>query len=122
MGLPVLSGGEANPLVFIGPKGGYVLGFCLQAYLMGWFVERSLFSRSLALLAGGLLACTVQMAAGICVLAQFVGWKHVWFMGLYPFVPGEFLKIVTTAIVLASPTKMAVDRLSRAGRGVFHRF
>ena len=92
-GLPVLSGGIADPLVFVGPKGGYVLGFCLQAYIMGWFAERAVFGRSFSLLAGGLLACSVQMATGIFVLAQFVGWSLVWTMGLYPFIPGEILKV-----------------------------
>lgn len=102
IGLPVLSGGIADPLVFIGPKGGYVLGFCLQAFIMGWFVEKAPFSKSLTMLAGGLLACTAQMAMGICVLAQFVGWNLVWPMGLYPFIPGEILKVLAVAFCLTS--------------------
>jgi biotin transport system substrate-specific component len=93
-GLPVLSGGAADPLVFLGPKGGYVLGFCLQAFLMGWMVERMPWSKPVTLLIGGLLACSVQMGLGVCVLAQFVSWSHVWTMGLFPFLPGEILKVL----------------------------
>jgi biotin transport system substrate-specific component len=93
MGLPVLSGGLSDPLIFFGPKGGYVLGFCLQAYLMGWFVEKAFWSRTVTLAVGGLAACAAQMTLGVCVLAQFVGWSSVWMMGLIPFLPGEIIKI-----------------------------
>jgi biotin transport system substrate-specific component len=93
MGLPVLSGGTSDPMVFLGPKGGYVLGFCLQAFLMGWFVETMRWSKSISLLMGGLFACAAQMGLGILMLAQFVGWNHVWTMGFFPFIPGEILKV-----------------------------
>jgi biotin transport system substrate-specific component len=102
MGLPVLSGGTSDPLVFIGPKGGYVLGFCVQAFLMGWFVERMPWSRSVTLLVGGLLACAVQLGLGVVVLAQFVGWSPVWTMGLSPFIPGEILKVFLICFGLTS--------------------
>lgn len=94
VGLPVLAGGASNPLVFLGPSGGYVLGFCFQAYLMGWFVEKMPWSKSVTLFIGGLFACSVQMGLGICGLAQFVGWNHVWTMGFFTFLPGEILKII----------------------------
>ena len=97
LGFPVLAGGLIDPLIFFGPKGGYVLGFCLQAYLMGWVVERNFFSKPLSLLVGGLLGCTVQMVMGVMVLAQFVGWNLVWTMGLFPFIPGEILKVLAVS-------------------------
>lgn len=93
IGLPVLAGGISNPLIFLGPKGGYVLGFLVQAYLMGWVLEKTTFSRPLALIVGGVIACTAQMSLGVLVLAQYVGWNHVWMMGLFPFIPGEIIKI-----------------------------
>lgn len=93
IGLPVLSGGVSDPLIFLGPKGGYVLGFCLQAFLMGWCVEKLPWSKSVTLFVGGIVACSAQLGFGVLVLAQFVGWNAVWTMGLYPFLPGEMLKI-----------------------------
>lgn len=94
MGLPVLSGGMADPLVFLGPKGGYILGFCAQAFCMGWFVEKSFWSRSTTLLIGGLVSCALQLTLGMWVLAAYVGWSHVGVMGLFPFLPGEILKVL----------------------------
>lgn len=103
-GLPVLSGGLSDPLIFFGPKGGYVLGFCLQAYTMGWCIENMRGSKPLALLIGGLFACTVQMGLGVIMLAQFVGWSTVWTIGLLPFLPGEILKVL---IVSCAKVKMS---------------
>lgn len=94
VGLPVLAGGISDPLVFLGPKGGYVLGFCLQAYLMGWSIEKMPFSKPMNLFIGGIIACTVQMGLGVFMLAQFVGWNVVWTMGLFPYLPGEIFKIL----------------------------
>jgi len=106
VGLPVLSGGISDPFVMMGPKGGFILGWCLQAWLMGWAVENITYSRAMALFAGGVIACTVQMALGLIVLAQFVGWSAVWVMGLFPFLPGEILKI----LIVCQCRKMSVPR------------
>lgn len=97
MGLPVLSGGTVDPLIFLGPKGGYVLGFCAQAVCMGWFVEKGFWSRNVTLLVGGLVSCALQLTLGMWMLAAYVGWSHVVMMGCLPFIPGEILKILVVA-------------------------
>jgi biotin transporter BioY len=61
---------------------------------MGWFAERMIWSKPITLLIGGLLSCVVQMGLGVWMLAQFVGWSLVWTMGLFPFIPGEILKVI----------------------------
>lgn len=99
-GLPVLSGGVADPLIFLGPKAGYVLGFCIQAYCIGWFAEREIGSKPMALFIGGFVGSLLQMAFGVVLLAIFVGWNHVWMMGAAPFIPGEMLKILFVAFCL----------------------
>lgn len=101
IGLPVLSGGLSDPFVFLGPKGGYVIGFLFQAYIMGTCVENLKLSKPMNVFVGGLLSCTVQMGLGILVLAQFVGWESVWIMGFYPFVLGEILKIIFASTYLS---------------------
>lgn len=93
IGLPVLSGGESNPMVFLGPKGGYLVGFVVQAYLMGWFMERMTFrSYPVSIFLAACTACLVQLLCGSCWLTHFVGWKSVWMMGFYPFILGEIFK------------------------------
>lgn len=104
-GMPVLAGGISNPLIFLGPKGGYVLGFILQAFIMGWMVEKMPWPKSVTLLIGGLFACSIQMAFGVSVLAQFVTWQHAWMMGFFPFILGEVLKVLFVTWSL-SPKKI----------------
>ncbi len=92
LGLPVLQGGLSDPLALIGPRGGYLIGFIAQAYIMGWGVEklqRFSFGKTLSLTA---LACMTQLGCGVLWLAPFVGWNNVLLMGLYPFICGEMIK------------------------------
>jgi biotin transport system substrate-specific component len=99
-GLPVLGGGIADSYALLGPKGGYLVGFILQAYLMGWFVERLSNHQNRSILLGGFFACALQLGLGVCWLSQFVGWKSAPMMGLYPFIPGEILKVLLVTALL----------------------
>lgn len=94
MGLPVLPGGLSNPFILIGPKGGYYLGFLVQAYCMGWLIERSNEKSSKRFLQAGLIACAIQLMIGVCWLSHFIGLQTALLMGLYPFIPGEILKVL----------------------------
>lgn len=96
-GLPVLSGGRSDPLFLLSPVGGYLLGFVLQAYVAGWFVERRFSLGRPMMLFGLLLSCAINMALGVVWLAFFVGAKNVMMMGVVPFLPGELLKVIVAA-------------------------
>ena len=41
-GLPLLSGGRGGLGVFVGPSGGYLLGWLLGVVVIGWFTARLL--------------------------------------------------------------------------------
>ncbi|MBA3815401.1 MAG: biotin transporter BioY [Parachlamydiaceae bacterium] len=93
LGLPVLSGGRSDPFFLLSPVGGYLVGYVIQAYLAGWFVERrKVLGRPVMYLGLG-LACTIQMSCGAYWLAFFVGARHVWALGIAPFIVGELFKI-----------------------------
>lgn len=102
VGLPVFSGGASGLLYFMGPVGGYLVGFILQAYLVGWWMERQSVPSSGKLVGLLLCACLAQLTVGMLWLAHFVGWNHVLSMGLYPFIPGEVLKCLLVAKALTS--------------------
>lgn len=94
LGLPVLHGGYVNPLALIGPNGGYLAGFVLQAYVVGWFSERRhLLGKSLVMV-GISLACFLQLSAGALWIGQFIGYSSAFMMGVVPFIAGEILKIL----------------------------
>ena len=92
LGLPFLQGGMVNPFALVGITAGYLIGFVVQAYFVGWFFEKRKtlsFGKTLSVLS---LACLVQLALGTLWLAHFVGWNNDLPMGFYPFVPSEVLK------------------------------
>lgn len=100
MGWPVVAGGLSNPLIFMGPKGGYYLGFLVQAFCMGWITERSKEFNSKRAFWAGLAACAIQLGMGVCWLTQFIGFNAALIMGLYPFIPGEILKVIAVCAFL----------------------
>lgn len=96
-GFPVLSGGRSDPLFLLSPVGGYLLGFVVQAYIAGWFVERRKYIGKPLMLLGLGLSCAIQLGCGAMWLAFFVGAKNVWMLGVVPFLPGELIKVILAA-------------------------
>jgi len=106
-GLPVLSSGGANALALFGPTGGYLMGFVMEAYCIGWFVERMPSYQPLKLLLASFLACSLQLGFGAMQLASFVGWDSVMLMGIYPFILGEILKSLAVCAYMKSRMNQA---------------
>ncbi len=86
LGLPVFSGGHTGLLWILGATGGYLLSYPLEAFLVGYFIERK--QRLLAIV----LPCTLQMALGSLWLSAFVGLDRCFQLGFYPFFLGEIGK------------------------------
>lgn len=92
VGLPVWTGGASGFLYFMGPTGGYLTAYVVQAYLVGWLFERQN-APSLTKINGILLlSICVQLGLGSLWLAQFVGIKNCFMLGFYPFIPAEVVK------------------------------
>jgi biotin transport system substrate-specific component len=100
LGLPFFSGGAAGWARVLGPTGGYLLGFVLAAFVVGWLAERGwdrrLSTAAIAMLAGNLVIYLV----GVAVLAVFVGAAEAVPLGLLPFLPGDMLKILLAAATM----------------------
>lgn len=99
--LPVYAGGASGwPL---GVTGGYLLGFIVAAYVVGYLSERGwdrrLITAAMAMVAGD---ATIYLV-GLPWLAAYVGWSHVVSLGLVPFLPGDVLKVLlaTASLPLA---------------------
>jgi biotin transport system substrate-specific component len=117
-GLPVFHQGTAGPAVLFGPTGGYLIGFALAAFFVGWLLELreqpGLPATALAFLVGDI----VLNAVGALWLARFVGAGHAWTDGVLPFIPGEVIKIAVATAVLASGRRLLTRDRRRAVRGV----
>ncbi len=100
MGLPFFAAGAAGAAVLFGPTAGYLFGFVLAAYLVGWLAEqgwdRQVGTAVLAMLLGNV----VIYVAGLLWLAQFLPLAQLFSVGLLPFIPGDVLKIVAAALLL----------------------
>jgi biotin transporter BioY len=106
MGAPIFAGWLGGPAVLMGPSGGYLIGFVPAAFVVGLLAERGwdrrVWSMGLAMLIGNI----VIYAFGLLWLAQwlssFAPGSSVLAAGLYPFIPGDLLKIVLAAVALPS--------------------
>jgi len=99
-GLPVFAGGAAGPHVLAGPTGGYLAGFVLGAFACGALAERGWDRRPLSTVASMAVGNVAILVPGVVRLAAFVGPGPVWKLGLFPFVPGDLVKIALAAGLL----------------------
>ena len=94
LGLPVFAGGSGGIARIIGPTGGYILGFLLAAYVIGYLAERgwdrNFRTSFIALLTGNIMI----YLPGIIQLSIFTGWKNALRLGVYPFIIGDLVKIL----------------------------
>ena len=111
IGVPVFAGFRAGPAVLFGKTGGYILGYFLCAWLVGFLSRRQPYT---------FLRLCLAMAAGVFV-CYFFG--TAWFMALtetglaaslslcvLPFLPGDAAKIALAAF-LAVRLRLALARM-----------
>ncbi len=101
IGLPVFAGGKAGAGVLLGPTGGYLLGFVVGAYVIGWMASlkkrAGLLWLILAMLVGHIFIYALGIAQ-LMVVAKLNLAKAI-ALGLAPTVPGGILKIVVAALI-----------------------
>lgn len=92
LGLPFLAGGAVAPWALIGMKGGYLAGFLVQAFCMGWYCERQKKLSYFGVWAVASSLCMATLLLGSLWLGVWLGWEMAMSMGFAPFVLGELLK------------------------------
>ncbi|MDE3045303.1 MAG: biotin transporter BioY [Verrucomicrobiota bacterium] len=96
IGLPVFANGLAGPAVLFGPRGGYLFGYLIAAYLVGKITERfpnkKLLTAFLAMVAGNI----VLYIMGASWLSTFLGPQKAIALGVAPFVFFDLVKIVAS--------------------------
>ncbi|MFI5348332.1 MAG: biotin transporter BioY [Elusimicrobiota bacterium] len=112
-GLPVFSGGAAGFLHFVGPTGGYLLGFPIGAFVVGLFAERGWDRTAARAFATMLLGSLPILALGVLGLSRFVPARALLTAGLWPFVPGDVFKAALSAGLLPLGWKIVGRRASR---------
>ena len=106
MGLPVFSAAPPGPAALVSPTAGFLAGFVAAAWVTGSLSEkgwdRKPWTAALAMAIGS----GVIFACGLLWLGRFTGWANVLQTGLFPFIPGDLLKIGFATLVLPTGWKL----------------
>ena len=98
IGLPVFAMGQAGAAVFMGPRGGYLVGYLAAAAIVGFLHERRTEKTSLALASDMAVGNLVIYFFGAAYLASFIGIGKAVVVGVLPFVLPDALKILALSI------------------------
>lgn len=110
MGLPVFAGGKGGIAHFMGPTGGFLVGFAAAAFMAGLISERlprGLVTDILAVAVGSLIIYLIGVP-WLKMVTQMT-WAKAFTVGMLPFLPGDILK-AAAAVLLARPARLIVWR------------
>ncbi|AKB23766.1 Substrate-specific component BioY of biotin ECF transporter [Methanosarcina sp. MTP4] len=98
-GMPVFTGGASGPGVILGPTGGYIIGFILAAFVIGYLSEKSGKTDYLsnALYIGIGLVIVYAMGVAQLALVGKLDLLQAITLGVLPFIPGDLLKLAVAA-------------------------
>ena len=101
VGVPWFSGGKFGPSVLLSVSGGYLLGFIIASFIIGWITDMSKQSRHpLALFTTSVLGSIIIYFFGVLGLLRY---DNIWQsleLGVFPFIPGDLFKIILAFILL----------------------
>jgi biotin transport system substrate-specific component len=100
IGLPVFSGGTGGPATFLGPTGGYLLGYVPCSVLAG-LIARQARDRKLILFLACLAGMLPVYGLGVLRLKYVLdsSWERAIAAGLLPFIPGDLVKSLLAALL-----------------------
>jgi biotin transport system substrate-specific component len=100
VGLPVFSNWSGGHQVILGYTGGYIIGFAVAAFAVGWLIHlqknpRSNLKVMLAMAAG---SCIIWLCGAIgLALVLGVGMEKAFVLGVLPFIGVDLLKMFAAA-------------------------
>jgi biotin transport system substrate-specific component len=102
VGLPLLAGGRGGLGVFAGPSVGFLVGWSVAAYVVGWLSERvgppyRLHWGIVANLVGGVVVLYVLGIAGMALVLDISVSAAA--VATWIFLPGDLVKVVVAAVV-----------------------
>ena len=101
VGLPVFSGFRGGLGVLLGPTGGFLIGFVISTYVVGKLIEKIEDGRIWSYFVIGLLGIIIIYTCGVAqlVIITEIGLKEAVLLGIIPFLPGDFLKLITASFL-----------------------
>ncbi|MGD8192497.1 biotin transporter BioY [Brevibacillus ginsengisoli] len=86
IGLPVFTEASGGFSIIVGKSGGYIIGFIFAAYIIGFIIEKTRASFTIALVAN-VIGMLVTLLFGVVQLKYVLGipWDKAMAFGVYPF-------------------------------------
>lgn len=105
-GMPVLSAGAGGIAAIATPSGGYLFGFIIAAYVVGFFAERGA-DRSRWIVVPMLLGTALIYVPGVIwlhqqfsVVGKPISWQTALDFGVWPFIAGDLAKVVAASLAV----------------------
>jgi biotin transport system substrate-specific component len=101
-GLPVFAGGGSWAYLIASPTAGYLWSYPIAAFSVGFLAERGLDRSFLTSIFAMLPGTVIIYALGVSWLAILlhIGLSKAFVLGMWPFIPGDLIKIVVAALLL----------------------
>jgi biotin transport system substrate-specific component len=115
LGLPLLSGGRGGIGPFLGPSGGFLLGWILSALVVGLIVARVKGRALPVLLLANLAGLAADYLIGIPFLGLYTGHLAAAAVQSLVFLPGDLAKVVLSALI-ATVARRALAPAGASGR------
>lgn len=105
-GMPVFSAGAGGIAAIATPSGGYLFGFIIAAYVVGFFAERGA-DRSRWIVVPMLLGTALIYVPGVIwlhqqfsVVGKPISWQTALDFGVWPFIAGDLAKVVAASLAV----------------------
>jgi biotin transport system substrate-specific component len=101
-GAPIYAEGKSGWDTFVGPTGGYIVGFILAAAVTGYLAQKRWDRRFSSSLGAMLIGNVAIYVPGLLWLAHYLdtGVNDTLVAGLYPFVVGDVIKLFLAGALL----------------------
>ena len=104
-GLPVYAGAVAGPAYLVGPTGGFLAGFVIAAFIVGYVADQTGSKNPFKLFAAMVTADVVIFALGFLWLGFIfngggIGADKAWLAGVQPYILSDIVKMVIAAAIV----------------------